>query len=140
MSAIVGIHYKDEKVSEEHYLKMMASLKQYPSDDIQIWQKENVFLGCHSQWITPESVGEKQPYYEYNKGLVITADAIIDNREELFSKMDIDFFDRGKMTDSQLILLAFQKWGEDLPKHLVGDFAFMIWDEQNKCMFGARDF
>ena len=44
------------------------------------------------------------------------------------------------MPDSQLILLAYYKWGEESPKYLVGDFAFMIWDEREQKLFGARDF
>ena len=36
------------------------------------------------------------------------------------------------MPDSQLILLAYAKWGEESPKYLVGDFAFMIWDKGNR--------
>lgn len=30
--------------------------------------------------------------------------------------------------------------GEETPKYLVGDFAFMIWDEKKQKLFGARDF
>ena len=26
------------------------------------------------------------------------------------------------------------------PKYLIGDFAFMIWDEREQKLFGARDF
>ena len=44
------------------------------------------------------------------------------------------------MTDSELILRAYYKWKEDAPKFLVGDFAFMIWDQKNERLFGARDF
>ena len=100
----------------------------------------NVFFGCHAQWITPESIGEPFPYYDYERQLTITADAIIDNREELFERLQIDSDKRKTMPDSQLILLAYYKWGEDSPKYLVGDFAFMIWDEREKKLFGARDF
>ena len=88
------------------------------------------FFGCHAQWITPESVGEQLPFYNYEKQLTITADAIIDNRDELFEKLQVDYSDRKNMADSELILLSYQKWGEEAPKYLVGDFAFMIWDEK----------
>ena len=44
------------------------------------------------------------------------------------------------MPDSQLILLSYLKWGEECPKYLIGDFAFMIWDQKNRKLFGARDF
>ena len=48
--------------------------------------------------------------------------------------------DRKTMPDSQLILLAYCKWGEAVPKYLIGDFAFMIWDGRERKLFGARDF
>lgn len=141
MSAITGIiHFNNEPVSIEHGTRLMSDLQKYPADDIQIWHKENAFLGCHAQWITPESVGEQLPFYNYEKQLAITADAIIDNRDELFEKLQVDYFDRKNMTDSELILLSYQKWEEAAPKYLVGDFAFMIWDEKKQTLFGARDF
>ncbi|EJV69990.1 asparagine synthetase B [Bacillus mycoides] len=141
MSAITGIiHFTNEPVSIEHGTRLMSDLQKYPADDIQIWHKENAFLGCHAQWITPESVGEQLPFYNYEKQLAITADAIIDNRNELFEKLQVDYADRKNMTDSELILLSYEKWGEAAPKYLVGDFAFMIWDEKNQTLFGARDF
>ncbi|PEO69966.1 asparagine synthetase B [Bacillus wiedmannii] len=141
MSAITGIiHFNNELVSIEHGTRLMGDLQKYPADDIQIWRKENAFLGCHAQWITPESVGEQLPFYNYEKQLVITADAIIDNRDELFEKLQVDYADRKNMTDSELILLSYEKWGEAAPKYLVGDFAFMIWDEKKQILFGARDF
>lgn len=141
MSAITGIiHFNEETISIQHGTQLMSYLQKYPADDIQIWHKENVFLGCHAQWITPESVGEQLPFYNYEKQLAITADAIIDNRNELFEKLQVDYADRKTMTDSELILLSYQKWGEAAPKYLVGDFAFMIWDEKKQTLFGARDF
>jgi asparagine synthase (glutamine-hydrolysing) len=141
MSAIAGIyHLNDEPINLEHGRRMMKEIEKYPANDVQIWHKENIFLGCHAQWITPESVGEQLPYYDYERQLAITADAIIDNRNELFEKLQVDRADRKGMTDSKLILLSYHKWGEDTPKYLVGDFAFMIWDKKKRMLFGARDF
>ncbi|WP_176584709.1 lasso peptide isopeptide bond-forming cyclase [Priestia megaterium] len=141
MSAIAGIYQSNnEPVPAEHVSRIMKALQKYPADDIQISHKENIFLGCHAQWITQESVGEQQPYCDYERQLAITADAIIDNRNELFEKLQVKRIERKTMTDSQLILLAYHKWGEESPKHLVGDFAFVIWDERKQMLFGARDF
>lgn len=141
MSAIAGIyHLNGESINLEHGGRLMKALEKYPADDIQTWHNEKVFFGCHAQWITPESIGEKLPYYNKQKRLAITADAIIDNREELFEKLQIDQNLQKDITDSELILLAYEKWGENSPKFLIGDFAFMIWDELEQKMFGARDF
>lgn len=141
MSAITGIyHFDQEPVSIEHSTCLMKTLQKYPANDIQSWNSGHIFLGCHAQWITPESVGELLPYYDQERQLAITADAIIDNREELFDKLQVERNQRVKMSDSELVLLAYHKWGADSPKFLVGDFAFMIWDEKKQQLFGARDF
>jgi asparagine synthase (glutamine-hydrolysing) len=141
MSAIAGIfNINGEPVSFKNSNKLMRVLEQFPADDIQTLQRNNIFFGCLSQWITPESIGEILPYYNYERQLAITADAIIDNREELFEKLQVEKDRRNSVTDSELILLSYHKWGEESPKHLVGDFAFMIWDEKERKLFGARDF
>jgi asparagine synthase (glutamine-hydrolysing) len=141
MSAIAGIyHINKEPITIEYINSMMGSLEKYPANDSQVWRKDNIFLGCHAQWITPESIGEKLPYYDYERKLAITSDAIIDNRDELFDKLGVDRLQRKTMPDSMLILLSYAKWGENVPYHLIGDFAFVIWDGINKKIFGARDF
>ncbi|RMF00571.1 MAG: lasso peptide isopeptide bond-forming cyclase, partial [Chloroflexi bacterium] len=38
-----------------------------------------------------------------------------------------------------LILAAYQRWGEACPEHLIGDFAFAIWDANRQSLFCARD-
>lgn len=141
MSAITGIYLPQNAADAlEQGRQLMKGLRQFPADDVQTWHREGVFLGCHAQWITPESVGEWLPYYDPVRRLAITADVIIDNRKELFEWLRVEHLYRRQMTDSQLILLAYSKWGNDCPKYLVGDFAFVIWDERNQRLFGARDF
>ena len=141
MSAIAGIvNFNKEPVKIEEIHSVMGALQKFPADDIQVWKNENVFFGCHAQWITPESIGEPLPFYDSERQCTITADAIIDNREELFESLQVDRDKRKTIPDSQLILLAYYKWGEESPKYLVGDFAFMIWDEREQKLFGARDF
>ena len=88
---------------------------------------------------TPESLYEKLPQQDDEAGLVITADARIDNRDELFDALGIPNPDRPTMPDSALILKAYRKWGQDCPNHLLGAFAFTIWDKKEQSLFCARD-
>lgn len=141
MSAISSIcHIHNESISHEHGSTLMKELLRYPADNIDTWQQDDIFLGCHNQWITPESRHEKLPFYHPDLDLAITSDAIIDNRDELFEKLQIPITDRKEMTDSLLIMIAYKKWGKQAPKHLIGDFAFIIWDPRESSLFGARDF
>ncbi|MBB6672267.1 asparagine synthase-related protein [Cohnella nanjingensis] len=140
MSAIAGVfHDHDEPVSIEVSEKMMKSLAKYPANHVRTWHDRSVFMGCHAQWFTPESVHDRQPCYDERHGLVIAADAIIDNREELFNRLQVEHSRRKRMTDSELIVEAYLKWGEDAPSYIIGDFAFVIWDDRRRRLFGARD-
>lgn len=141
MSAIAGIYHSDNSsIPVEDFTKMMDNLAQFPANDLKAWTDNNIFLGCLSQWITPESIGEPLPFFDHERQLAITADAIIDNRDELFDLLQVDKAFRKTMPDSQLILLSYLKWGNESPKYLVGDFAFMIWDKRKNKLFGARDY
>lgn len=140
MSAIAGIlHLNDEYSSRENILQMMKALQKYPADDVNIWSGDCLSMGCHAQWVTPESINEGLPRYDAYRGLAITADAIIDNRKQLCDQLEIEYGLRKSITDSELILEAYMKWGRSAPQHLIGDYAFVIWDERRRQLFGARD-
>jgi asparagine synthase (glutamine-hydrolysing) len=42
-------------------------------------------------------------------------------------------------SDTEVLLYGYRQWGDNLPKHLHGMFAFAIWDERNRRLFVARD-
>ncbi|WP_062109503.1 asparagine synthase-related protein [Bacillus niameyensis] len=140
MSAIMGILQFQQNQTLEQGYQLLKAYDQFPFDYTETWKNENVFFGCHAQRITPESIHERLPFYDYERKLAITADAIIDNREELFERLKVAYGDRKTITDSELILRAYLKWGKHTPNYLLGDFAFMIWDERKQTLFGARDF
>ena len=68
--------------------------------------------------------------YDSENKLTITADARIDNRKELSKELNIE--NKENSSDSYFILKSYLKWGEKCPEHLLGDFAFAIWDNKNK--------
>jgi len=70
-------------------------------------------------------------------GLYLTADARIDNRDELCRALPVDT--DGVVTDADLIRAAYERWGRDCPKRLVGAFAFALWDADAERLFCARD-
>lgn len=136
MSAITGIFYrKGKKVDPQLIQKMNDKLSHRGPDGSHTWVEDNVGLGHQMLHTTPESLHEKLPFIE--EDLVITADARIDNREELAKKLDIA--DEETVSDSYFILKAYGRWGEDCPDKLLGDFAFAIWDRKKEILFCARD-
>jgi asparagine synthase (glutamine-hydrolysing) len=60
----------------------------------------------------------------------------LDNMDELQNLLN---FSTPIFEEKEVILAAYQKWGSDCVKHLIGDFSFAIWDEQKKSLFLAKD-
>ncbi|MDJ0985051.1 MAG: asparagine synthase (glutamine-hydrolyzing) [Desulfobacterales bacterium] len=42
-------------------------------------------------------------------------------------------------TDTEVILAAYQRWGTTCLEHLIGMFAFALWDRKKRKLFVARD-
>ena len=140
MSAIAGIYYLDGKpVDRADLERMVKVLAHRGSDGVGIWNEGSSGLGHRMLWTTPESLHEQLPLVNQTGELVITADARIDNRDELIVALSLTNRPSEKITDSQLILTAYQKWGDRCPEKLLGDFAFAIWDGRQKKLFCARD-
>jgi asparagine synthase (glutamine-hydrolysing) len=78
--------------------------------------------------------GVRQPH---PSGLILAADARLDNRKELLDALAEDL--PGTPEDADLILAAYLRWGEGCPERLLGDFAFVVWDPRNRRLFAARD-
>ena len=146
MSGIGGIYSIDKPVNPELLARMRDIISHRGPDGSGLWVKENVGFIHRLLWTTEESVYEKQPL-THGQGLWITADCRIDNRDELRREFEAHGvwmemkknFDSYFPPDSAFILWAYQIWGEDAPSHLLGDFAFAIWDEQNQKLFCTRD-
>jgi len=139
MSAICGTFAKHNLIINYKTNNMFEGLNKANYDRSLTWQHNSIFLGCHHLYTVPESTNEILPYFDKESFLTITADAIIDNREELFSKLEISQNERIYISDSVLILKAYQKWGVDCTSELIGDFAFAIWDDVNKQLFVTTD-
>jgi len=138
MSAITGIFRRDGRdVDPAEIKKMNDKLSHRGPDGSRIWCEGPVGLGHQMLHTTPESLHEKLPFEDEEIGLVITADARIDNRKELSKLLEIE--NKEDISDSYFILKAYQKWGEKCPEKLLGDFAFVIWDKNNEKLFCARD-
>ncbi len=148
MSGIIGIYNLSQPSLEQANLgetaiapnalqRMVETLRHRGPDGSDVWHAGAIGLGHCMLWTTPESLLESLPYSR--KNLVITADARIDNRDELQVLLDLSPQSLEKVPDSQFILAAYEKWGEACPEYLLGDFAFAIWDGDRQQLFCVRD-
>src|SRR5829696_7566491 len=41
--------------------------------------------------------------------------------------------------DTEVLLMCYQVWGEKCVQHMIGQFAFAVWDDREKSLYLARD-
>ena len=88
---------------------------------------------------TPEAAHENQPLSNEEETCWLTFDGRIDNRSELRAALLTKGQSVRDDTDAELVLKAYEAWGEECPKQLLGDFAFAVWDARQRRVFCARD-
>ncbi len=140
MSGIVGIFNLDGAPVDRQLLGRMteATMRRGP-DGSGIWCSGHVGFGHTLLRDSPGSDGEHQPCTLDGK-VWVTADARIDGRAELISALRAA--GRQLATDAtaaELILHAYYAFGESFLQHLIGDFAFALWDGRKALLLCARD-
>jgi asparagine synthase (glutamine-hydrolysing) len=72
-------------------------------------------------------------------GVACVVDARLDNRAELLSSLGADHRLHAGSTEAEIILAAYREWGEECPRRVIGDFAFVVWDGRRRMLLAARD-
>ncbi len=140
MSGISGIYFRDGRPVDAAIVDAMGSILSHRGPDrAGRWIEGPIGFGHRLLYTTPESLHEQLPLVSRNGHFVLTADARIDNRDELLGALGFAGLPPGEITDSEIILKAYEEWGENCPERLLGDFAFAIWDSRRKLLFCARD-
>jgi Asparagine synthase (glutamine-hydrolyzing) len=130
--------YKKGTVNSEEADDMMKKLGKVKHDKSSVFSSKNYFAGCYQLFINEESVCEELPFDDIGSDLVLNADVILFNREELITELMIKK-EKNDLSDSQLVLLAYKKWNTACVDHLVGHFAIVVWDRNKQELFIARD-
>jgi asparagine synthase (glutamine-hydrolysing) len=119
-------------------LRQMTEFLAFRGPDAQeIWTAGSVGFGHAMLRTTFEP--ERQPA-TLDGRLWITADARVDARDELIRQLEsCGRANVRTASDSELLLHAYAVWDERCVEHLLGDFAFAIWDNRARRLFCARD-
>lgn len=137
MGAIFGyINFNDDGQQELLGQKMQYRMNHWGADEVFLWNDDHAYLGqlqlSNSSWN-----GQHHPIIHQPSGHAIVADATLYNRDELFQLLGLNF--DPAISDATLILKSYLKWGVDCPKYLNGDFAFAIWNPNDRVCYCARD-
>ena len=99
-------------------------------------------FGCASLHLYTTAEAENDignPRSDESGRFILSWSGRLDNRNQLTNQLHHHFPLRDN-SDAELALRAYEHWGAACPQHLVGDFAFVVWDAKEQQLFCARDF
>lgn len=100
---------------------------------------DDAALGFRRLSIIDLSAAGDQPLYNEDRSKVLTFNGEIYNYQELKEELLKAGHVFVTNTDSETLLHGYEEWGEKLVGRLRGMYAFVIWDRNEKKLFGARD-
>ncbi len=142
MSGIFGIVRRDgAPVGLSPLENMRQAMANWGRDGFGEWSDGCAALGQARTWSTPESRSEALPLHDQTAGWVLSAAARLDNREGLLAEVACrDGTGRHEaLSDDDLLLAAFRRWGARSPARLLGDWSFAAWHPAQRELFLARD-
>lgn len=140
MSAIFGVvNLNGQPVALQTLKEMQQAISNWGPDGQYLWNEDNAGMGQLQLFNTPESLHEKFPLIDNDRGLIFMSACRIDNRDELFHLLDTPNELKHTITDAELIFNAYRKWGNESVHKLLGDWSFAVWHKYEKKLFLARD-
>lgn len=138
MGTLAAIFNLDGWPADRQLLQgMLKAAPYFALEGTGVWARGEVGLGVGRFNLTPEDAARPQPVVSPRTGCVGIADVRLDNRAELIAQLTGTHSQ--PVCDAELILNAYEAWGEGLGQHLLGDFAFIIWDPARRSIVCGRD-
>lgn len=134
MCAINGFNFENKELAE----KMNKATSHRGPDGTGVFVDSGISFGHNRLSIIDLSEAAGQPMTNQDGNLIIIFNGEIYNFHELKEELKSSYLFKTK-SDTEVILAAYQKWGEDCVSRLNGMFALAIWDKLKKKLFLARD-
>lgn len=138
MCGIAGIFGKSWRREE---LAAMINAQRHRGPDaegIHIDAQNIAGLGHNRLSIIDLSASGRQPMVDRSGTRYLVFNGEIYNYLELKNELAGEYDFKTK-TDTEVLLAAYDKWGEACLERLIGMFSFIIWDEREKRAFAVRD-
>ncbi len=124
---------------EQVLTDMMDSIIHRGPDSGGSHMDEDIAMGFRRLSIIDLNNGD-QPMYNEDHSIVITFNGEIYNHQELRRDLEAKGHIFRNRADTEVLIHAYEEYGQDMLNMLRGMFAFVIWDSNTKTLFGARDY
>jgi asparagine synthase (glutamine-hydrolysing) len=117
----------------------LVQMRHRGPDDSGTWSDDDVVIGFRRlSLIDWEHSHQPLPYLDGRYHLIFNGEIYnyLELRERLRAEFGAEFATEG---DGEAIVAGYHHLGEQIVSELRGMFSFLIWDSQEKVLFGARD-
>ncbi len=138
MCGIVGFFTPTDTPNPMLLQRMIATLAHRGPDGEGAFVKGPVALGIRRLAIIDLETGD-QPIFNEDGSIVVVFNGEIYNYRELRAELTRRGHRFATRSDTEVLVHGYEEWGDDLPQHLNGMFAFAIWDASRQHLMLARD-
>lgn len=141
MCGIVGMFdtKSTSEIDQRLIARMNDSLSHRGPDDAGFHFAPGIGLGHRRLAIIDLTSGGHQPLFNEDNSVSVVYNGEIYNYQELLKELkDFGHCFRSRC-DSEVIVHAWEEWGEGCVHRFNGMFAFALWDETRQTLFLARD-
>jgi len=116
----------------------LDSIRHRGPDQCGEWHDDHIFLGTRRLSIVDLAHGD-QPIWNEGRTCCIIYNGELYNTAELRALLTAHGHEFTTTTDTEVVLHAYEEWGDGCLDHFNGMFAFAIWNRQDDHLFLARD-
>ena len=139
MCGIAGIARREPRgVEKSALLRMAAALHHRGPDGHGVLPGERVGL-AHTRLSIVDLANGAQPLANEDGRVVVTYNGEVYNHHELRQELEAKGHRFRTHCDTEVLVHAYEQWGEAMLDRLNGQFAFAIHDARNGSVFLARD-
>ncbi|MFC1684776.1 XrtA/PEP-CTERM system amidotransferase [Pseudomonadota bacterium] len=140
MCGIAGIFdLKAAGVIDQNLLRLMNDRQIHRGPDEGGVHVESGIGLAHRRLSIIDLSGGQQPLFNEDGSVVVTFNGEIYNFPELSRQLQASGHVFKTHSDTEVIVHAWEEWGESCVDHFRGMFAFAIWDRNQRILFLARD-
>jgi asparagine synthase (glutamine-hydrolysing) len=140
MSGFFGIFRpQGGPVDLEAFEQMKTAMHREGFDGMETHVEDKIAMGHLMLRVSPESKYDKQPLKSSCGNYLLVGHFRLDYRDELGDKLGLTQAELELTPDSQLAMLAYQKWKEKCVHHLEGDWALAVFSRHTETLFICKD-
>lgn len=118
---------------------MLARLERRGPDADGLWEDGPITLGHRRLSILDLSRAGRQPMVSASGRFVVSYNGEVYNFADLREELGVDASALRSSSDTEVLLLAWERWGPAALDRMVGQWAFAVYDREESRLWLARD-